>query len=164
MENIFTTVRPFYFMLKICGGFPMSFQGSVCKGLLKQNFVDTLVSIALFSTHLFAIIINSVRGDVVKSSSEILEDAWALSLIVCLCTLTLSFIYQILKRKSTVKFLSLIHDFDRKVKLINCFISVIKSSLPYFQGFTTEYSHQLYNASKIHSCNNINGSHRILLH
>lgn len=116
MDNVYTTVRPFYCVLKFLGGFPMSFEGPARKGIFKQKLCDVLNPCIAACT--FFLIFGMVfsRDDTIYSPSEILMRAWIFSLIFCLLMDFIAFCYQIAKRNSIVKFLKQIDVIDKKVK------------------------------------------------
>lgn len=116
MENVYTTVLPFYYSLKTFGGFPMSFQGSARKVILKRKIYDVFATGFWSLTLLLVFAINLTQSDSISSTSAILLKAWDFSLVVCLFTVLISFCYQIHKRESIAKFLALVNDFDRMVK------------------------------------------------
>lgn len=115
MMNIHSSFVPFYWMAKSLGLFPFSFEGDYCNGILTQkrrDIASTLISLLIF---MFLYIANFFRKESVSSSSDILTRAWDLSLYFFLTTLLISYLYQLSKWKSIVKFLTLIRSFDEKV-------------------------------------------------
>lgn len=115
MKNVHTSVVPFYWIAKLLGLFPFSYEGKYRNGILVQKFKDIAsTSISLF-VFMFLYIANFFRNESVSSTSDILTRVWDLSLHFFLTTLLVSYLYQLSKWKSVVTFLALIEKFDEKV-------------------------------------------------
>lgn len=115
MRNIYTSFVPFYWIAKLLGLFPFSYEGVYCNGIFIQKRRDIALTLTFFMIFMFLYIANFFRNESVSSSSDILARAWDLSLYFFLTTLLVSYLYQLKKWKSIVKFLSLIKHFDEKV-------------------------------------------------
>lgn len=118
MDNIYTTFRPFYFILKIFGGFPKCFVGPARKGVFKQRFVEFIIPSLWCSLTLIIFVLIVTRDTPVAVRSSFLVRGWNYILFFCLLINHVAFWYQIVKRNSIAKFLRLIDSIDKKVKKI----------------------------------------------
>lgn len=114
-DSIYTTAKPFYFLLKLLGIFPFSIETSSGEKVFRPKLLDYLSCCFSITSLLFALFMSIEFTDVMNSSSEIVARAWNLNLTFCLFTVLISLCYQIQKRNQIVKFLQLIDDFDKKV-------------------------------------------------
>jgi len=117
MDNIYTSVYPFYCLSKIFGLFPHTFEGPVRNGKFNQTVLDIILS-CLSLTLLVAVIgMNLVRTHSWEPSSSVLKVSWDLTLLPCVVSHIASFVFQVVKRGSIMKFLSLLDEFDIKVTI-----------------------------------------------
>lgn len=115
MENIYTTVRSFYYLSKVLGVFPKSFNGPTSKGALKTKWYDILISASSFLLLLVLIVIICNSEGVIKVDSSILVRAWEISLVVGLLFLLIQVCFQLYNRNKICDFLRHLHEFDCKV-------------------------------------------------
>lgn len=116
MKNIYTTFKPFYFLAKALGLFPLSYDGPVAKGKLKVMWFDVCITIFAFSLLLsFALLKLNLR-EAVLIDSTILVKSWEISLEFGLGTTIIQFCYQFVKRNEAKKFLKQLNNFDQQVK------------------------------------------------
>lgn len=115
MENIFTSVQPFYVLAKVLGTFPMSFDGPACKGLFKVKWHDLTVSALLFAFLLTLSFLKISLADSFIVESVVLQEAWGLSLIAGLYITLAQLAFQIYKRNEIKQFLRHLDDFDLEV-------------------------------------------------
>lgn len=116
MENIFTSFKPIYFVSKILGLFPMSFDGPDIQGRFKIRWTDVIASFLSISILASLVPLVFLNPDL-SNSTVLLAQLWNIQVIVGTFFLSLAFIYQIMKCKSTVSFLHAVNKFDEKVKL-----------------------------------------------
>jgi hypothetical protein len=117
MENIFTVAKPFLTFAKLLGVFPMSFEGSARRGLLKVHLTDLIypvfAQILLFSNLFYSLFAKSFYHH--SSDSKITTEGWnvivKLGKVVVICQI----IGQLWKRKNFVRFLNMIQNFDMQV-------------------------------------------------
>lgn len=122
MRNFYNTIKPFYFVSKTFGFFPMTFEGSPGK----ENFVVKWADlIAPFLNGLLAVIV------IVSISFYPLEDGVFTPLMTMTSTLIgifgtvlnfMQLIFQISKHKTIAMFLIKVNNFDKKV----CFWDKLK--------------------------------------
>jgi hypothetical protein len=117
MENIFTVTKPFYYLSKLMGLFPMTFDGPIEKGNFSIKWHDIFASgVALLVT--FVIFVFNFTADErnFSSSSVLLSKTWDVQSMLGLIPVLIMFFVQMLKRNSIVKFLQAIFVIDLKVK------------------------------------------------
>jgi hypothetical protein len=115
MENFFSSSKPFYFLTKTLGLFPMSFVGSEVKGVLQTKWHGILSSVFSFSLLIVLIFLNSTPEELVLSSSQMLTEIWKVQVVLLLLFVFLQFIYQIHKRDSIAQFLQSVNKIDIKI-------------------------------------------------
>lgn len=116
MENVHTSLRHVYLILKAMGLFPYSYYGPFRTGVLKQSFSGVLASFLSFGVWITLFLINMFGKSRVPSPSRILGLAWTASLIISYFNILAAFTYQIFKKDSIIKYIQLLEEFDRKVK------------------------------------------------
>lgn len=116
MENIYTCFVPFYYFLKLVGGFPSSFDGPASKGNFKAKLIDALIPCVIFLTSILICGLVIFRGETVSSTSGILVQAWTYSLIFCLTLIQAGFAFQLYNHESIIKFIRKIDSIDKKVE------------------------------------------------
>ena len=125
MDNVHTSIRPFYFVLKVFGLFPFSYEGNYKNEILKEKPLDVVMTCLAISFYIFLLFWNVVMVKELKSTSKIIGMAWSISLLLFLSLMLISAFYQIFKRKSIGKFLNLLDEFDQKVSY--CWLDLICS-------------------------------------
>lgn len=116
MNNIYTTVKPFYVLLKVLGLFPLTFEESRTKIYFKTLWRDVFVSIIFFLASIVLITLKLTYESFIESDSVVLIRAWEYGLLLGLTMLTVTFCYQISKRNKILKFLKALQGFDDEVK------------------------------------------------
>lgn len=149
MENIFTTIQPFYFVLKTFCMFSMTFKGSARNGKMQKTLIDVLTSCVIIIVLLAVTILVCIRNDSLSSSSSILEKVWMFTLVGSLFTLFVALCYQVMKRESIVNFLMLINEFDWKVKINETNQSVYKILFSWLLFRLNHYSELITNITGI---------------
>lgn len=116
MENIYTTVKPFYFLAKALGSFPMTFEGPTEKGFLRTKWYDVLFTSCLFFL-LTSLAFYKLNGaNAIDNDSLIMIKAWDSSLFVGLFVFLVHFWLQIFMRNKIKRFLRSLYNFDQEVK------------------------------------------------
>jgi hypothetical protein len=115
MENFFSSSKPFYFLTKTLGLYPMSFVGSEVKGVLQTKWHGILSSVISFSLLIILVFLSSTPAEQITSSSQMLSDIWKIQVVLLLLFVSLQFIYQIHKRDSIAYFLQSVNKIDIKV-------------------------------------------------
>lgn len=116
MENIFTVSKPFLLFSRTIGLFPMSLK-------LSSNFFSQTCKLGSISSSLSIIglsivfIFYSTIDFKLFQRSQILPLAWDIAMNVETLTHIFLLIFQIGKRKKIIKFLWLIYEIDKEVKL-----------------------------------------------
>lgn len=116
MRNIYTSIRPFYFLSKAMGLFPLSFVGPVDKGNFKVKWYDVLISICSFSLMLSLMLLNIYILEPVVIDSNILMKSWEFSLEYGFAMTIVQYCYQNMKRNQVKKFLKELNLFDEEVR------------------------------------------------
>ena len=116
MENIFTSIRPFYILTKTLGLFPITMESPETKSFSKLNLTGVISTCLTFLFLIILIILNIAGDDVKISSSEMLSKLWRLEVFLGLLLMCVQFFYQIGKHRSIVKFIFDIHEIDQMVK------------------------------------------------
>lgn len=117
MDNFYSSVQPFYLILKLLGIFPISYEASGNGQVFKQKFLDVLNCCVSFIIFMFVCAINiDHKNDVMRSSSDIITSAWSFSLLFCMLNVFVLLCYQIMKRNSIVRFFHLVDNFDGKAR------------------------------------------------
>lgn len=117
MNNFHYSARPFFLVSRALGTFSYTYDGSFQCSAMKQTtfgIVSTYLSTAAVAV-IFAI--NIFAGDSIVSTSKVLSFAWDSSLILSYAMLLSLKVYQICKQKSIWKFLQLIEQFNKKVRV-----------------------------------------------
>jgi 7tm Chemosensory receptor len=115
MENIYSSVKPFYNLSKILGLFPLSFDGSETKGRLELKWhgvVSCVVTVLILTLLLFMNFLDEED----PSSSAMLNNVWNFQVVFGLILLLILFIYQIKQRNAIADYLQIIKNIDDKVK------------------------------------------------
>lgn len=116
MENIYTTVKPFYIVCKILGSFPMTFEGPTMKGCFKTKWHDVLLTSCSFAFLASLAIYKLQGGNVIENKSAIMTKAWDLSLKVGLFAFLMHFCIQVGIRNKIKRFLRSLSNFDLEVR------------------------------------------------
>lgn len=121
MQNFFNTIKPFYFVSKTFGFFPMTFEGSTGKENFVLKWPDLIAPLLNGSLAVLAI---------VSISFYPLEDGVFTPLMTTTSTLLgifgtavnfLQLIFQLSKRETIANFFMKVHNFDKKV----CFENIL---------------------------------------
>lgn len=115
MENFYSSAKPFYYLGKALGLFPMSFVGSEAKGVLQTKWHGVLSSVVSFSLLVILVCLNSMPEKQSTSSSTMLTEIWKIQVVLLLLFICIQFIDQICKRKSIASFLEIVNRIDIKV-------------------------------------------------
>lgn len=116
MENIYTTVRPFYVLSKCMGLFPVSFEGPPRKGFLMTKRTDIAASCIAGVIPICMIALNLMIEDSVVSTSPFVSRMFVVSAFVGVCTIFVQFWMQISQRHSILSFLAALNNFDQRVR------------------------------------------------
>lgn len=116
MENIYTTLKPFYILIKSMGLFPMSFEGPPRKGFFKTKKIDVSASCVAGMLPVCMIALNLMIQDPVVSTSPFVSKMFVVSAFVGVCTIFCQFWMQIRLRHSILNFLGLLNNFDQRVR------------------------------------------------
>lgn len=119
MENVYSSIRPFYIYMKILGAFPVSVNRPSEKESSLQSFFNVFTSSCSIFIFIFLFCVNLFRGLTQFSgySAQFINTIWHASLFIYLITMFFTTCYQISKRHAIRNFLRLLDSFDRKVKL-----------------------------------------------
>lgn len=118
MENIFTASKPFINFATFLGLFPMSFEGPARKRILKLSFFGVLLSCCSLLLLVYITVSNLASEDHYSTKASVFFDDTRIFLITAeLLSYIFFLINQLCKRKSILRFLELIHEFDVEV---NC--------------------------------------------
>lgn len=116
MENIYTTVRPFYILTKSIGLFPMSFDGPPRKGFFYTKWTDVVASCISGVIPVFMIAFNIMVDASAVSTSPFMSKMFVVSAFVGICAIFLQFWLQISLRHSILHFLACMNSFDQRVR------------------------------------------------
>lgn len=116
MENIYTSVRPFYFLTKALGLFPMSHEGYAEKGILKVKWRDIIYSTAAAFLSIFLLSIVILFEDIDASSSVLLSKLLVIQTTFATAMIVIQNFWQISKHQSIANFLKTLFVFDKNVK------------------------------------------------
>lgn len=111
MENIFTGAKPFLFLAKVLGLFPMEFEGPTRKGFLKfklSNLLSTCCAVAL----LLCLTSANTFYLVVIPKTQFLSQSWNISVSLENFSFVVLYGYQVFKRENIVKFLKKLQAID----------------------------------------------------
>lgn len=117
MENIFSVSEPYYFLCKVLGLFPMSFEGPKTKGVFKTKWNDVVCSLLSLIVPVLLIALNFYLEYGPTSSSAMLSDLWKIQAVFGVFLILLQHSYQISKNKEIPRFLNAVNEFDQKVVL-----------------------------------------------
>lgn len=115
MENIFTAVKPFYYLAKVLGLFPMSLLGLEVKGTFVTKWHGVFASIFSVSIAFLLLFLNLFLNDGPTSSSQMLSDMLRVQAVFSLILIIVQFFYQYSKCSSIVKFLKDLNEIDHQV-------------------------------------------------
>lgn len=116
MENIYTTTKPFYWLAKVMGTFPKTFEGQATRGVLKTKWHDVLLSIIAVLVLIAFIGIKINMETVMKVESSMLARAWDLYLLLGFYLLIIQLCLQLCKRNKICDFMRLLQKFDAEVR------------------------------------------------
>jgi hypothetical protein len=117
MENFLTASKPFLFLAKFMGVFPMDFHELTLKTPSKVRASSVLISSFWFVVQT-SMLVMMVAVHENLDTSKILTRAWKLLNILELSCLIANFSQQILKWKSFMSFSKKIQEIDEMVKMI----------------------------------------------
>jgi len=117
--NVYSAVKPFYFVSKLLGIFPKTFIGPAEKGVLQKTFFDGFTSCCAFIIMIACGIANAVLSEPFAINSVILQSAWNVILVISLFTFSLMFIIEIRRSDSIVAFLKHVEEYDKEARLLN---------------------------------------------
>lgn len=147
MDSIYKSFKPFYYLSKLLGVFPMSFQGKAGNGELKTKWHDFVISILSF-TFLICLITSQIKfNNFLKSDSSISTKASEISVLIALFFLLISFVFQISKRHQIVNFLKLLNSYDIEVKTMKMKIVFCKTKVFIFLGKVVRMEVRSFQAS-----------------
>ena len=119
MENIFTASKTFYWLAKLLGLLPMSFDGPFGDGKfmeMETKWYDVVGCVVPLSVVIFSSALCVSNNYSPPSTSNLFNALWP----VCLASLTvitfIQFLIQMRNSKNIPKFLNAINGFDQKVR------------------------------------------------
>lgn len=116
MENIFTASKPFIYLSKFVGMFPVSLGGAARKQFLKAEWINTVISFFILVTLICILWAHVEIIDMLfLGQSRVLISAWSVLTNLEISLFLILFCYQIYSRKNILKFLLMIEDIDDKV-------------------------------------------------
>lgn len=115
MENIYTSSKPFYNLVKLLGLFPMSYDGPVHKGILEVKHLDIISTIISMSLCVFLFCLGLIFEDGAVSTSKFLSQVFVVHHLCANVLIFFNAVYQTSKYRSIAKFLVAIETFDLKV-------------------------------------------------
>lgn len=116
MENVFTSVKPFYVLAKVLGLFPLSAESSWENGKFKTNLLD----VSHWSLVSILIALNVFFDDGPASTSPLVAMMFKIQAMFGTFLISILFFYQMAKRHSIVKFLRAVDEFDQRVGNFYC--------------------------------------------
>lgn len=114
MENIFDAVKPFYYISKLFGMFPSSYEGDI-KGRFKTRWSDIAASCCSLSILIVFIALSLFVVETPSSASNLLSQLWGAEASFGTILLLFAYLYQISKVQSFVNFLQSVDKIDKKV-------------------------------------------------
>ena len=113
MENIYTAAKPFFVFATILGLCPIAFEKN-----LKIKFKIAVI----WSCFVFLILTCScvkllLNFEAFEVDSDLLSSAWKIIINLDIWSLFILFIYQLLKRKNILSFLTILNSVDEMVRL-----------------------------------------------
>ena len=118
MDNVYTAVKPFYFLTKAFGLFPLSFEGPTVKGILRTKLSDVISTSLSFSSFI-ALCYARISDDIGLQNPTLSAVAWEVTFAIVMLSLLVHFVLQIYKRNDMKKFLYSLHNFDNEVRIKN---------------------------------------------
>lgn len=112
MENVYTTVKPFYYLAKTLGLFPKSFD---VKGKFETKWHGIMGSLLSLSTASVLLILNLLINDGPTSSSVMLSEMLRVQAVIGIILIIIQFFYQHSKVCEIVEFIDLLNKIDQKV-------------------------------------------------
>jgi len=128
--NVYSAVKPFYFVAKLLGIFPKTFIGPAEKGILQKTFCDGFTSCCALIIMIACGIANSIFYEPFTFNSAILQSTWNVILVISLFTFSLMFVVEIRRSDSIVAFLKHVEEYDKEARLLN-----IQSDFNQHKGF-----------------------------
>lgn len=116
MEDVYTSFKPFFVIGKVFGTFPIFMDSSAKKITVKEKIADFITSFLSIGVFCAIFMVNFIRQGSLLSSSKILDSAWRLSLLLCLAMMIVSLFYQLFKRESIIKNITILNRIDKMVK------------------------------------------------
>lgn len=116
MENVYTTVKPFYNLSKVLCLFPLTFDGPPRKGCFTKKWHDGLTPLVVPGIAILLIALNLVVGDGPSSSSSLLNLIWKIHAAFGCLLIILQFAWQMNNLRLITKFLNELNNYDQKVK------------------------------------------------
>lgn len=120
MENIYTSVKPFYILMKYLGAFPMTLEGKCEKGNFSRKWHDIVGSSLSAIIPISLLMCIQIFDDGRQSSSTLLSKAWIIGISFVQGLIIFSWCNQQYKCRNITKFLKALNKFDSKVRRSLC--------------------------------------------
>lgn len=120
-SNIYKSLGPSYFYLKILGLFPASFVGKRTNGKLKTRILDKIYFLILCFIWLTTFIYGIIRKLEVEERNDIsvlILQMWNGSNYIGNFSFLITIIYQYIIFEQVLEFFSILHEFDSKVTFV----------------------------------------------
>jgi hypothetical protein len=114
-RNIYDAVHPFYLILKLLGFVSFSFKESLDGVQIMTTIYDTIYFIMIFLVHLTLFSALFFRSFVFGTNSVVFQQGTFTLMLLEILTVIIGITYQFLKKKSLMKFLEILHEFDGMV-------------------------------------------------
>lgn len=119
VSNVFTSIIPLYFYLKVCGCFMLSFDGSPQNGILRPNIFNKIWFVLLGAFIMISIVTNIHIRNTWSSPSLLLVVVYSISVILELVIVLVIMIYQCKAQRKIAAILQHFHEFDEEVNLFS---------------------------------------------
>lgn len=119
MQNIYTTVKPFYIYARLLGLFPLSQEDSTEKGIFQvkwHSVAPTFIAMTVVLSQLFLLVFSQEPSE---GPTKFHSTAWNIQTAVNVLIATIQLFYQTSKYRSILKFVFSLNSFDQKVSKIS---------------------------------------------
>lgn len=118
MENLYTSIRPFYKVLKFFGLFPMNFEGPIRNGNLKitkLSMINTIILFGVLASTMANIIMNHIKFEEEKQPFLGMI-IWSWFLIFIYPVIIIQLIIQMTVIKDIRNYFKFMHEIDKKMR------------------------------------------------
>lgn len=121
MDDIYTTLQPLFVFSNLLGFFPVTFKREKKGGNFETSFFDVVITLIALGILTYCLVISFILcvKYVETDQNLFMSKIWTFILIFGICSVFISFIYQIQKLRQIESFYELINKCDSNFRILN---------------------------------------------